>query len=869
MNSSYTKSLMRNFLCGFLSSVIWIIAGNTVNAEQDNSENLTDHPHETGWLFSVAPEGEILVPASEWRDDIFDYENVKQGDFSIMYSVNGNDDAGVFGFTPGQFIDSWDLNAEYAVTFWLRAEGEADRGTWDLYLVDRGQNRAAATLENVKPDGEWHQINIPVKNFRKNSGFDLGKIIALQLEIDLTSGSRIWFDDVRFLSVDDDQRDIGVSDKTIHQRMSEAEITRESRVTDAFKRVNENEPGENLNQYFSSLWLGEDLNEVNERLHYIFTTDNVDAIRNYSVHDDWSLHLNPMLIRIYYLFGSKSDFKPGRLEPRTEKALLNLLWKRMEKMNDIHLTNKSTWWMIGSENHDINSKVASLLSSQIFMNEPEYADRVYPNTGTGGASGYWFHQMYGGGLENKGPEGRGDWGDGRDYTAEDHYDAWVEFWNEYITERARKGFFLEVASTGYMRHTIGFLQNIYDFSDDPVLKKRMGMFLDLIWAEWAQDQLGAVRGGAKTRSRYHGYDSMWEAARYYLGGPGNADSWYSQLASDYDWPEIVWRMTLDRSGKGDYVYQSRKPGEEQPDLWPRPPGLERTMAVDTEARFLRYSWVTPDYILGTQMDHPAAVHSHLSTSSRWQGLSFATDFTASVSPTGIVTSDQENWQRERFSYYRSVQHENVLITQQNRRWIQQNPPWYPTYDIYERIFGIQFEGEYDRFIEQYGWIFLQHGNTYLAIRPLMGEYEYDHASWSRTGSDEELSTIREDTYDWGPNGQFIRFKDKYSPVIMEAGHPSDYSDLGEFQNHIITKRLELQKTVVPGWYIVVYGDGTEDSPQLYFNASNNEIPQINGEYIEYSPPFTFKSPYIYSEYNSGIISLEVNGMKEILDFKNP
>ena len=95
-------------------------------------------------------------------------------------------------------------------------------------------------------------------------------------------------------------------------------------------------------------------------------------------------------------------------------------------------------------------------------------------------------------------------------------------------------------------------------------------------------------------------------------------------------------MALDRDGMGSYSYSARGVGEEE-DVWPRPLGTERTLTIDTKARFLKTTYVTPDYTLGTQMDHPAAVHSHLSITGRWHGMTFAQSATARIVPVGLVS----------------------------------------------------------------------------------------------------------------------------------------------------------------------------------------------------------------------------------------
>ncbi|MDP7120592.1 MAG: hypothetical protein QF395_09735, partial [Arenicellales bacterium] len=98
-------------------------------------------------------------------------------------------------------------------------------------------------------------------------------------------------------------------------------------------------------------------------------------------------------------------------------------------------------------------------------------------------------------------------------------------------------------------------------------------------------------------------------------------------------------------------FLSRRPGEEE-NLWPRPKGNERTLMCDTESRFLRYSWVTPDYVIGTQMDHPAAVHSHSSSAARFNGVVFSaanprpsSNF-SQVYPYSLDDSDSNKWKSD-------------------------------------------------------------------------------------------------------------------------------------------------------------------------------------------------------------------------------
>ena len=211
--------------------------------------------------------------------------------------------------------------------------------------------------------------------------------------------------------------------------IEQAENTKKQRIADAFASVT----GEGLREafcpLFADLWSERDLNETNRILCDVLTTGDPGIQQRYRLNDHWCLAINQQFYHLYYAFGSKGSVAPGRLYPETEKALLEVLWQRMKYKDDIHLARLSTWWMIGSENHDLVAKVSSLITSQIFMNEPDYQDRVYPDLGTGGGNKYWFHRMYGKEAVD-GPQGRAHYKDGREYTAADHYKAWGGYFEE-------------------------------------------------------------------------------------------------------------------------------------------------------------------------------------------------------------------------------------------------------------------------------------------------------------------------------------------------------------------------------------------------------------------------------------------------------
>jgi len=310
-------------------------------------------------------------------------------------------------------------------------------------------------------------------------------------------------------------------------------------------------------------------------------------------------------------------------------------------------------------------------------------------------------------------------------------------------------------------------------------------------------------------------------------------------------------MAFDREGMGEYAYISRKPGAEEAVLH-RPAGLERSMLCDTEPRFVHYSWVTPEYILGVQMDDPLAVHSHLSPNEHC-GLIFKGDDGQRICPEGC--------------HRQHVQHRRVMIAQQARRWMQINPDWYPATPSYDGKLEVYFGDNLDRIVEKDGWIFAMHGDAYGAVRPVIGKFSREKFRLLVDNSDDALFIDPlPDAYEWKKDSTWITVKDKYGAVVIEASDRSKHPSLESFMADILDNPIKLRRTVVPGYYYLHYTGCGEDAREIIFNMATTQIPTVGGEAINYRPAKVLESPFIKSEYNSGIITVRKGGRKLVLDF---
>lgn len=793
-----------------------------------------------------------------------------RGDLHLVVQPGAKSQSRMIVLTPGYPGGAWSGAREMSLECHVRAKPPTVLRV--IRLIGLSGEVSEFKVEHDFSNHHWTRKSIALDTLPKTNTETHNAVSRIELIFN-SAGDIIELDDLKLTRPDGSS--IQVTDKPLDQRLDEAEKSRQARIDIAFAAEARNPRHESLmNAYFARLWVAdsqEELTSVNADLFRLLTSEGSDEWNQRKLNDLWNLSVTHFLLRCYNTFSAQAEGKKrGRLEPSTEDALLQVLWDRTIHENDIYITRNSTLAMDGSENHDLDSKVASLLSSKIFMEHPDWADKILPDSGKGSGSGYWFHKD--GHITVYGPEGQADWrrNDTKRYVARDHYEAWVDYFHRFIIDRSKSGFFLEKASGHYMTYTMGYLFDMHTWCGDEDLKQATSDLLDVIWAEWAIDQIHGVRGGAKTRYKYapnptpEGLrDSFSGIGQFFFGGSGNAHhNYFSTMLSDYRIPTSVWNLAFDRASLGSYAYASRNLGESPADYIGEP-GLERTIVNSPTSRLIRYSWITPDYILGTQMDHPGATHNHLSVAGRFQGLFFAEPRGAAVYVKGIHDETEFTSPARRYPYnntmVRSVQHEQVAIFQGARRVLRQSPAWFPneSHHLDDMVVGF---GKIQHIEEDNGWIFVQNGEGLLAIRVVEGLQKPISRGASRANRgvvdvplEAEHVDLVDTPYTWNETQDKLKFDDAWSPVIFEAGRLDDYGSLESFKEYIFSNRVTLLKTVVPGFYRLRYEYGANKEKSIDFNAANLQIPRVNGDPIDYSPPFLFDSPFLQSDYHSGLI----------------
>ena len=514
---------------------------------------------------------------------------------------------------------------------------------------------------------------------------------------------------------------------------------------------------------------------------------------------DFHWYIN-LLHRIYFLFSSSSRVFPGRLTADAEAALLDVFWHSARQHCKIRYADpERTWWVWGSENHGAMLYSGFWATAHILDAAPAYHGRQY--------------------------------GDGS--TPAQMAAAWDAFYKRFARERAGKGLMVEIGST-YNKYTLQGWYNMADFATDPVLRRRMKMLLDLFWADWAIEQIDAVRGGGKHRiypgrGSTRGLFSSAQGMAWYYFGLGQPRSQHPShmcaATSAYRPPLCVVDMALDVQGRGVYEYISRRPGL---NLLPKP----EQAAWDTyvlrpgEGGVLRYTYATPDFVMGTSMVEPRSHEqwSAISSQNRWDGVIFAGHPDARIFAQPLKP--------KRGSVYNShwsIQHKGVLILQKLR--------------THRHAHGqrIWFSAALTR-SEAGGWVFAEAPSAYAACCVTAGATRWEDASKA----------------DAAP-GAWLVCEDPFAAIILEVVRRGDVADLAAFKASIAGSPVTLERGTLR-YRSQVYRDA------FIFYTDSDKMPEFNGQPVDMRPSKVYDSPYIESEWDSGVVVLEKAGRRVVLDF---
>lgn len=170
--------------------------------------------------------------------------------------------------------------------------------------------------------------------------------------------------------------------------------------------------------------------------------------------------------------------------------------------------------------------------------------------------------------------------------------GWGTYAEAFLLAHDREGWY-EGESHGYMVLSITALLQIADHAPQARVRELAARQLDLVFAAWAQEQVGGFPAGAKTRTYSHwalsDRSTPWAAWAWMLGGQGSTEGMIFMERPDlavarYEVPESVVKLLTERRKQASYEVKER-----------RRIALGKRKDLDASL----YSYATPDYILGT------------------------------------------------------------------------------------------------------------------------------------------------------------------------------------------------------------------------------------------------------------------------------
>jgi len=505
---------------------------------------------------------------------------------------------------------------------------------------------------------------------------------------------------------------------------------------------------------------------------------------------------------MYGLMNRRSGPMKGLLSRKAEENFEQGFWAVAKSNSKLAEAKRGVWDMEGSENHHVASKSCDFLVAQFLRNLPAYANQKYDDGST----------------------------------LAEQYEARRAYFSKWFDERAKRGQFVEAGSPSYQGDSISALFNLRDFAEDPVLRKKADMYLDLTYAAIAEETLLTTRGGPKSRVKVgHEYDGGFCDRGYNLlfNAPGREFvplGVGAQSTSSYYPPTAIVNLAKDTTGRGVYAFMKRWPGpvaegrgqsDADPDgqLW-------RTL--DPERSVLRYGFATPSYVIGSAGLDPSWLDD-ASMGFRWQGVVFASDPLARI---GFEVKPENTKDWHGFNPFFSVQDRNILITQ---KWVPVPPNPSLSKPSYLRVY---FSPTLDEVQEEDGWIFAKDGAAYAALKVVAGGFKWT-PPWKHADS------VR------NHNLSFITLNTENAPVILIVNQAADYgNDFAAFKTAVKAQPVRHADGVLHFATITFYGPSR---PSL----------------VNLAPSRGYDSPFIRSDWNSGLIYIRKGNDTELLDFRDP
>lgn len=445
------------------------------------------------------------------------------------------------------------------------------------------------------------------------------------------------------------------------------------------------------------------------------------------------------------------------------------------------------------------------------------------------------------------------WFNGR--SSEENFREGAEWLREWMTITTTRGQG-EFDSPTYFTVFIGPMLVLHEFAEDPDMKTRAGMMVDLLLADFGAEHLCGNYGGGHSRDYpddminplsapttmwawlYFGEPRFepWKEVRY---RPRHRGSWEAAFGAlgRYRLPSVVYSIATDR--RTPYVHTETK----------RVRNIIRFGDVRNPPVF-KYTYVTPDFVLGSLQGgilQPIQQHTwditfvserpnntlfslHPFASGRELAMFFPEEqqfLAGEVDRYHKVYTSPDKWNSSS-PYEKVYQHEGSLIVLYN----------IPPGTVQQHTDGFFPKTLDERIVDSSGWVFCRSGRT------MMGVFPCSPGTWLEEPLNYRLRT---------PAGK--------SGFVVEAASAPDGDSFPKFQASLRRRK--------PGFRLANEGPAirfvTAGGQTMEFGWDDTRL--LNGKPHSFAAYGLYGGPLMSGELGSGVITLTSGGITRVLDFR--
>jgi lysophospholipase L1-like esterase len=521
-------------------------------------------------------------------------------------------------------------------------------------------------------------------------------------------------------------------------------------------------------------------------------------------------------IRILCLFGKDSPHFPGRLTPEAEAAMKRVLWDWSSEFQRHYFAVLEQYKAIEEQYPMIDTDHPEWLL---------YASENHDLIRKTGA--YLFFSVI-----KDDPEYR-DREVGNGLSVRENFDFYNDQFKRLLKQRATGGLWMEMGA-GYAKYSYATVFNLHDLSPDPELRRLAKMFLDVALIEEAQISFrDGYRAGAMSRLPRVDLEvggMMVSHAKLLYGEKGGAST-HSRVieTSGYEVPAIAVFLRHHADQLPPFEIRNRMLGESAG------PNLGQgehegsfhgaVFPISPEPAIVNICYRTPEYAMGGAVQDPKGNDSGITRQDRWSGILFNDAKRSRIVPMA-ETVNKSTSTRVHDAYW-NVQHGNLMISRKM-----------PQVKYMGRLM-VHFSPTLER-VEKNGWVFATNGKAHAAVKAVGGhKWETSAQAW--------------------PDKSFLFSEKPDAPFFFLAGGVSDgFGSLDEFQDYVLNRVSisESQESLVIR---------RPNKPEVVYFPDGRPA-TIGGEPLDLKPPMAYDSPYLRSQWQSGIVEATWGSLESTYDF---